>query len=198
MASFENSVVVAKNVNFDLAGAKPHLGVLNAGGKLPIGTGNTYPTPEILAGNLVSPDGSITVGYSSPNITLQTTQSSQFVIRGPNVDFVTVGNTILFTPIQKFVLVGYVVITMSVTGTPNLDSTSKMGWTAPNYDDITDGIPGAAIPTELDFQAGNFIPTQINNFQVIPAGNSIVWRVSSIDTGATVYTNRVDLIGYYF
>src|SRR5690349_13327388 len=70
MASFENSVVVAKNLNFDMDAPKPHLGIINAAGKLPIGTGNTFPTPEILAGSLTSPNGSIIIGYSTPNITL--------------------------------------------------------------------------------------------------------------------------------
>lgn len=70
MAGFENDVMVAKNVNFDLAAAKPHLGVIDAAGKLPIGTGNVQPLPEILGGSLTSPGGSITIGYVSPNITL--------------------------------------------------------------------------------------------------------------------------------
>jgi hypothetical protein len=70
MAGFENDVMLAKNMNFDEVSAKPHLGVLNAAGKLPIGTGNTFPTPEILGGSITSPLGTITVGYSSPNITL--------------------------------------------------------------------------------------------------------------------------------
>lgn len=70
MAGFENDVMVSKNLNFDLAAAKPHLGIINAAGKLPIGTGNTSPTPEILAGKIVST--TLTVGYSSPNITIET------------------------------------------------------------------------------------------------------------------------------
>lgn len=70
MAGFENDVVVAKNLNFDQDAPKPHLGVINAAGKLPIGTGDTFPTPEILGGSITSPGGTITVGYSSPNITL--------------------------------------------------------------------------------------------------------------------------------
>lgn len=69
MAGFENDVGVMKNLNFDQAAAKPHLGVINAAGKIPIGTGNSFPTPEILGGILTSPDNSITFGYSSPNIT---------------------------------------------------------------------------------------------------------------------------------
>ena len=69
MAGFENDVMVAKNLNFDLAAAKPHLGIIDAAGKLPIGTGNLQPSPEILGGSLTSPNSSITFGYSSPNIT---------------------------------------------------------------------------------------------------------------------------------
>jgi len=75
MAGFENSVLLAKNMNFDQAAAKPHLGIIDASGKLPIGTGNSYPTPEILAGTITSPDGSLTIGYVSPNITAQVNTS---------------------------------------------------------------------------------------------------------------------------
>lgn len=70
MAGFENDVMVAKNVNFDQAAPPPHVGIINAAGKLAIGTGNSYPTPEILAGSLTSPLGTLNIGYSSPNITL--------------------------------------------------------------------------------------------------------------------------------
>jgi len=70
MAGFENDVMVGKNLNFDETAAKPHLGIINAAGKLPIGTGNSFPTPEILGGSITSPNGTITVGYSSPNITV--------------------------------------------------------------------------------------------------------------------------------
>lgn len=71
MAGFGNSIMYAKNMNFDELGPKPILGIINAAGKLPIGTGNLSPTPEILGGSITSPDSSVTVGYSSPNITLQ-------------------------------------------------------------------------------------------------------------------------------
>lgn len=70
MAGFENDVMLAKNLNFDETSAKPHLGIINAAGKLPIGTGNSFPTPEILGGSLTSPLGTLTIGYSSPNITI--------------------------------------------------------------------------------------------------------------------------------
>lgn len=91
MASFENDVVVAKNLNFDQVAAKPHLGIINAAGKIPIGTGNSYPTPEILGGILTSPNGSITFGYSSPNIT---------AIANPSMTVQTLtGNSGIATPV---------------------------------------------------------------------------------------------------
>src|SRR5690606_18750249 len=66
-----SDILVCKNINFDTVAPKPHLGIITAAGELPIGTGNTSPTPEILAGSITSPNGSITVGYSSPDITLE-------------------------------------------------------------------------------------------------------------------------------
>lgn len=70
MGGFENNVVLAKNLNFDEAAPKPHLGIINAAGKFPIGTGNSYPIPEILAGKITSPSGTLSIGYNSPNITM--------------------------------------------------------------------------------------------------------------------------------
>lgn len=81
MAGFENDVMVSKNINFDGFAAKPHLGIINAAGKLPIGTGNTSPTPEILAGSITSPLGTLTIGYSSPNITLDLAGGSAAIER---------------------------------------------------------------------------------------------------------------------
>jgi hypothetical protein len=79
MGGFENDVMVAKNMNFDEAAAKPHNGIINAAGKLPIGTGNSSPIPEILAGSLTSPLGTLSIGYASPNITLDISGGAQAV-----------------------------------------------------------------------------------------------------------------------
>lgn len=45
-------------------------------GLLPIGTGHVYPLSEIMAGNLVSPFGTVSIGYMFPNITLDVTGAS--------------------------------------------------------------------------------------------------------------------------
>lgn len=108
MASWENDVTVCKNLNFDPAAPKPHLGIINAAGKLPIGTGNSYPTPEILAGSLTSPDSSITFGYVSPNITAivnvaggilhtLTGNSGVAAASAGNINVVTANSTVKFT-----------------------------------------------------------------------------------------------------
>ncbi len=65
----ENGVYVMKNVNFDHAASPPRTGILTTGGDLIIGSGAADPLPEALKGRMVSPDGSVTFGYSSPNIT---------------------------------------------------------------------------------------------------------------------------------
>ena len=79
MGGFSNDVMVAKNMNFNGAAPRPHLGIINAAGKLPIGTGNTSPTPEILGGSITSPLGTLNIGYSSPNITIDVTGGSSAV-----------------------------------------------------------------------------------------------------------------------
>jgi hypothetical protein len=85
MAGFENNVVVGVNLNFDNDAPPAHLGILNAPGKLAIGTGNVRPVPEILGGNIVST--TLTIGYSSPNITIETAGG------GNPVEQITVDNS---------------------------------------------------------------------------------------------------------
>jgi len=76
MAGTKNDTVIGKNADFSQAGGpnatSGEANGLNADGQLWIGSaalnaGGTH----INVGTLTSPDGSITVGYSSPNITVQ-------------------------------------------------------------------------------------------------------------------------------
>lgn len=66
MSGFDNETMYANN--WDFRGVQPVIPQATASGILPIGTGAT---PAILAGTLTSPGGTITIGYSSPNITLE-------------------------------------------------------------------------------------------------------------------------------
>lgn len=70
MAGFQNDVVFANNVDFSGQGIPA--ATISTNGQLLIGStalnaGGTH----INVGNLTSPDGSIAIGYASPNITLQ-------------------------------------------------------------------------------------------------------------------------------
>jgi hypothetical protein len=64
MAGFDNDVMYADNVRFD--GAK-FPGQVTTNGELLIGS---TAAPNIRVGNLTSPLGTITIGYSAPNITI--------------------------------------------------------------------------------------------------------------------------------
>jgi hypothetical protein len=64
---FENDVLVCNNVNFNANAAKPHLAQITTNGQLLIGS-TAY--PNIRPGVLTSPHGTISIGYSSPNITI--------------------------------------------------------------------------------------------------------------------------------
>ena len=64
-AGQSNGVLYGLNVNF--TGSSPHTGVITADGQLLIGNAVF---PNIRAGTLTSPNGTITIGYSAPNITL--------------------------------------------------------------------------------------------------------------------------------
>lgn len=71
MAGFENDVLVCENVNFNPALAKPHPGLITTDGELIIGSTALNPGGTHLnIGTITS--NSLTVGYSSPNITLET------------------------------------------------------------------------------------------------------------------------------
>lgn len=85
MSGFENDVMLAKNLNFDDEGPKPHLGIIDAVGKFPIGTGLTSPSIEILGGKITSPLGTLSVGYSSPNITLDVTGGAPYISISPYI-----------------------------------------------------------------------------------------------------------------
>jgi len=204
MAGTKNDTLIGKNADFSQAGGpnatSSDANGLNTNGQLWIGsTALNAGSTHINVGNITSPDSSITVGYSSPNITLQTTQTPQVVIRGQVVNLLAIGNTNIYTFPAKFVVTGLVFIAIQVSGgVPNTDYIYNLGWTAPNYLDIAQNISQLG-PSETDWESGIFLPASINNFHVVPAGQTVVARIVSIDTGAaTTYTARVDIMGYYY
>lgn len=74
MAGFANDVVFANNGDFSIAGSSKGSAAngLNTNGQMWIGrTAVNAGGTHISVGTIVSPDGSLTIGYSAPNITLQ-------------------------------------------------------------------------------------------------------------------------------
>lgn len=73
MAGFDNDVVYANNADFSVAGAGggSETNGLQTNGQLWIGrTAVNVGGTHVSVGNLTSPDASVTIGYSAPNITL--------------------------------------------------------------------------------------------------------------------------------
>lgn len=85
MSGFDNETVYANN--WDFRGVQPVVAQVTATGQLPIGTGGS---PSILVGNIVSPNGSITIGYLSPNITLTVAGGTTTVVTLTGDDSVVV------------------------------------------------------------------------------------------------------------
>jgi len=76
MAGFDNDVVYGTNLDFSTAGALGGNATILTDGQMLIGTtalnvGGTH----INVGTITSPNSSIVVGFSTPNITLQTNKS---------------------------------------------------------------------------------------------------------------------------
>jgi len=65
----ENGTYIVKNLNFDYTANAPHAGIFNANGILAIGS-IANPNIAALAGSITSPGATISIGYSSPNITI--------------------------------------------------------------------------------------------------------------------------------
>ncbi len=81
MSGFTNEVVNAKNVDF--SGGSPVAAKLVANGQMLIGaTALNAGGTHINVGTLTSPDASVTIGYTSPNITLQVVPSTPITLTG--------------------------------------------------------------------------------------------------------------------
>lgn len=103
MSGFTNEVVNANNVDF--SGGSPVSAKLVSNGQMLIGatvlnTGGTH----INVGTITSPGGTLTVGYSSPNITLDVSGGSSVssLVGGPGITIsgtatVPIVNSVIFT-----------------------------------------------------------------------------------------------------
>lgn len=74
MAGFDNEVLFCNN--YDFRGVEPVVAQVTTAGQLPIGTGAS---PAIEIGSITSPLGTIDIGYSNPNITIDLSGGGQAI-----------------------------------------------------------------------------------------------------------------------
>jgi len=120
--------------------------------------------------------------------------SSMQIYKGAEVDLTTAGTTLLYNFPVDFIFWGYVYTVTALTGSLNLDSDSNMGWTAPTYNDIDDGIN--VVNVAVGNENGEALSAGIGDFHFVPAGTDVYWNVITPESGASVYTIRVDILGY--
>lgn len=210
MAGFDNDVVYG--INADYSNAKGGTGASTTGelltnGQMWIGsTALNAGSTHINVGTITSPNSSITIGYSSPNITLQVTGGSTSVIEltgnsgiatptGGNINVVTSHSTVKFvgaasTLTQDFGLSNLLMGTNLVgtaTGLFNVGvGASSMGGsvtngssnTAVGYSSLTALTSGSG-NTALGVSCGTAINTASNNTAV---GSSALSSLTSGDS----------------
>jgi hypothetical protein len=194
MSGFRNDVCYAKNI--DLTAADNQTVTESHGlftdGQMWIGTttlnvGGTH----INVGKISSPNSTVIVDYSSPDITLDVNMGVISYV-SPLIDFKTIGLTPLFTisATKRFAPFAYSTIiqtNVSMVG----DAQYSLGWTAPNYSDylfLASFFPGMAGDVNNIFNTSAVM--------IFPANTTIYCNVSAPDSGTTV-TGYVNILGYY-
>lgn len=139
--------------------------------------------------------GTISTSGSGNTVTITDDQSIQ-VIRGPIFDMTTLGTTDIFTFTDDFVICGIKYTITSLTGVAGGDTILNIGYTAPDYDDIINSDTG--LPQFLNDTSGQFIYNGVSEFPVTLANETLKVNVTQADSGASVMTARLDIIGYYY
>lgn len=155
-------------------------------------SGTAIPALNIL--NVVG-GGSITTSGSGDTLTITDNQSLQ-VIRGPIVDLTTLGTTDIYTFPDDFVVCGVKYTITSLTGVASGDAKVNIGFNSPDYDNIIEEETG--LPQFLNFVSGQIIYNGAGPFTTLLSGQLVKINVTQIESGASVMTMRVDIIGYYY
>lgn len=145
-----------------------------------------------------APPGATIVGNPGTN-TLTFTPTIQ-VFKSPLIDMTTLGTTEMFTLSQPFIVMQIEFYVESIIGGPSTNPINfNIGWTAPDYWDLTGSN---AIVNQ---QTGEFFGLTCNSFQngttnespfILPAGTPIVFNVTGPDVIASSNNQYVYLIGF--
>ena len=171
MAGFDRENLFCDN--YDFRGVQPVIPQVNTEGQLPIGTGAS---PAIEVGVITSPDGSITVGYSNPNITLQVAASDDAVLTLTGDDATARSPT------------GGNIDILGLSGSKTSSDTSTIIVKSPPYADTT--------ATTILLNSGNFATAA--GAYVLPASAGLadgdLCEIVCITTGIVVTANTGQVI----
>ena len=174
MAGFENDIVFAKNADFTQADnqAPTEANGLATNGQLWVGTTATNAGgTHINVGTITSPDASVIVGYSSPNITLTAVGVSPTTFDG---------DTGTATPAMNvIILAGGTGITTSAAGNT-----------------VTFDVDGAVVAQTITGDSGGALSPTAGNWNLLGSGSiTTVGSGSTLTTQLTGLTNHAVLVG---
>ncbi len=195
MAGFDNDVMYAENVDF--SGGTPVTGKVTTNAQLLIGSSVA---PNIKVGQLTSPLGTIQIGYSSPNITLDLTGGSSAIekITGDSGFAVPVGGNInLFgnPDIQNTGVADTLQLTNLTKETPYVvGPTGQARFTsiqAAINQAVTDGAAWFTNPKVIQIQAGNYTESFTLPDGIFICGSPVLKGFSTIINGTITNTSTI-------
>jgi hypothetical protein len=190
----EESILFADNASFN---GTERGGKMTTDGQLWIGS---TALPKVRLGGLTSPNSTLTIGYNSPNITLDVVGGSSsnnlIYVTSPTIDFTALGETTIFTtPLaQTFIGFNYGTI-VSSANTVTLAPTFSIGWTNPIYNDFVPTATGTTLLTTSG-QYDNWIGATNSGTVIFPANTAIKILIDGAAT-AIDFQGKLYIWGFY-
>lgn len=172
--------------NYDFSGSTAPTPQVHASGILPIGTGGT---PAIKPGLLTSPDGSLTIGYNNPNITLQVNGGSPYISLTPYIVGQPGDIHAGYTTIQSAIDAAHAAGATSASPANVYIKPGTYNENLTGYDGVNLIAFGEIIPAYLVDQFGGFN---------VPYPSVTVTGTFSIDTNGTAAPTQCLVQGIYF
>ncbi len=125
--------------------------------------------------------------------TVTITLHAQFITPGVSIDMTVATNTIIFTPLRDFFITNIYTRVTAVSGAMNQVEFS-LGWTAPNYDDLSNASNFGITFTSVD-QTGE-TSFDFSNPRLVPAGQALQLNILT-PVVATSDVETVYVQGFY-
>lgn len=169
-------------------------GVLSESNVMRLGGTQTTAYMAGIASVVVSNQQTVAINSSTGQLGAQT-GSPFVVIKTSNVDLLTLGATLLFTPTANFVITAINMYGVTITGS-TASPQANFGWTASTYNDFITAWQTFA-PFQGHYSGQSLGVSLIDVVPYIPASTPFYINVTTVDVTATANTQRVDIMGYY-